>query len=169
MKSLKNILEASILDIEGTLATNDIAKICPPPTNKDWIKNAIGYTNINWQCKELLNPILQRNPEIVNSGIYRTNVDDITGIRASIDSDKFCELHLLKDNCTICRIEGFGGIEEYPPTLPKVKKIVLSVLTYLSKNPVALEKIISTAISKRNELHTRGSISCIPFEKILKF
>ena len=165
MKTLKTILEASILDIENNINKGAYELMYPAPTVKDFEKN--GYdksTYVDWQCPDLIKKYVGGFKDAPNQ--YHFNGNGVTGIRCCIRKDKTIETVLIGPGGSW--IFGLVGVGDWVSnSLPAAKKACIEFLDKLSKNPELMQKVVDCHNKCVDEQWKYGFCDCVTYDKII--
>ena len=165
MKTLKNILESSVLDIENNINKGAYELVYPAPTVKDFQKN--GYTKasyVEWQCPDLIKKYINTIKD--NPTNFHFDRSEVTGLRCNIDKDKTITTTLIGNGGSfICDLIGVG--DWVSNSLPAAKKACIEFLDRLSKNPELMQKVVDTHNKCVDEQGKYGFCDCVTYDKIV--
>ena len=175
MKTLMNImkfktsLKESLLDnIEDVIKHGDqpYKLIYPVPTVKEFEKDGKSSC-CTWQCPDLIKQYVRQFDFSNYNWITANSLNEVTGIRCEIRSDKIIET---------CLVNEYGGNEAwicagdwYSNSLTDAKKHCIWFLTQLAENPeVNFPKLIAFHNKSEEEKKRIGFCDCKTYDKILK-
>lgn len=165
---MKTLKESILKDMDDTISSIDNAYAAkyPVPLLKEFEK--IGKsTCYTWQCPELIQQYVKEFCFSNYSWITPDSLNDVTGIRCEIRSDKIIET---------CFVNKYGGNEAwicagdwYSNSLPESKKHCVWFLNELAKNPdINFRKLIVAHNKGEAEKQRNGFCDCVTYDKILK-
>lgn len=174
MRTLKNILEASVLgDIETSLSNTDNAYevMYPVPKTKDFFSEG-KFQNVVWQCPELVKKykhLFDQNAEWPAAW----KIDDATGImlRVRVPSERKCaktiSICFVNERDWPCaRLSGIGG---WVDNLATGKKACIAFINELAKNPDKTMKKLAEYYNDGNEQFKKsGKYKQVPITDLLK-
>lgn len=174
MRTLKNILEASVLgDIETALSNTDNAYevMYPVPKIKDFFSE-FKFQNVVWQCPELVKKykhLFKQDAEFPEAW----DIDEATGIilRIRVPSERKCaktiSIGFVNERNWVCaRLSGIGG---WVDNLATGKKACIMFINELVKNPDKIMKKLAEYYNDNNEQFKKsGKHKQIPITDLLK-
>ena len=168
MRTLKNILEASVLgDIDATISKNAYELMYPAPTVKDFKKNEYDKTQyVEWQCPDLIKNYLDGFKDDPSQYHFNGGKSNVTGIRCCIRKDKTIETALIGPGGSW--IFGLVGVGDWVSnSLPAAKKACIEFLDKLSKNPELMQKVVDCHNKCVDEQWKYGFCDCVTYDKIV--
>ena len=166
MRTLKNILEASVLDIENNINKGAYELVYPAPTVKDFKKNIYTKSSyVEWQCPDLIKNYINTIKD--NPTNFHFDRSEVTGLRCGITNDnKTITTSLIGDGgIFICDLVGVG--DWVSNSLPAAKKACIAFLTRISKNPDLMQKVIDCHNKCVDEQYKYGFCDCVTYDKIV--